>query len=796
MLLPARFFRFAVALILCFTFAYGRSSRASTIFVTTLQQKISSSGGCSLQEAIYSANADSSEFFVSGPTGNPVLITSGCVPGNGDDVIVLPTGGAIFQLNSIIDDANNPTGPTATPIITSTITIQGNGATLQWLNANLNARAFAVGTGGNLTITEMFITGFIAKGGNGASGGGGGMGAGGAIYVESGTLTVVDCTFSNNNALGGAGSTTDQAGGGGGGGLGGNGGAAISARNGRGTRGGGGGGSRGDGTLDGGGTVFESATCGGNGGEDGVIGFANGDSAPCAGGGGGGGAGLLLDSPLGTGGNGGNSSYGGGGGGGGQAGLSSQGGDGGFGGGGGAPGQSDAVIGRGSTGGKGGYGGGGAGANGFGDGHAGPGGKFAGQGDSRHGGGGAALGGAIFSHSGSVLIQNSTFAGNHVIRGDSGGGAADNGQDEGGAIFALNGSLTVQDATIVDNTSTGEGAGIIVDVEDIIVHTQQGDFVFHPPTFFTLENTILSNPSERECFYRGDADVTANGDGNLIVNNFGCKGMVTSQPPIFSGPLQLNAPGLVPTMALSGSSTNPALDAAVGGLDTDERGFPRPQGGGFDIGAYELCVETSIFGHSCLDLRRPPPPETKTLTIQASPLGAGSTDPVPGSYPEALNSVVLLRATAGPGFSFVNWSGGVADPNSAVTSVVMDQDRTVTANFAPLAATMSGNIIAKSGPSNARVWTLSLHDNGPGATNSVLIQDFTLTQTFGAACKPILKNTFPLSLGNLAPLQTGTTTVTIDFTSCASTARFTAKFTYFANSGAVSGFVSRTNQYQ
>jgi len=280
-----------------------------------------------------------------------------------------------------------------------------------------------------------------------------------------------------------------------------------------------------------------------------------------------------------VGGNGGNGNYGGGGGGGGRGGAAqdtTRGGNGGFGGGGGAPGVG---MGSGNIGGDGGYGGGGAAANADANGLAGAAGKFAGRGDTRTGGGGAALGGAIFSHFGGVTIQNSTFTANFVIRGQSGGGGADNGQDEGGAIFALNGSLTIQDATIAGNTSTGEGAGIVVDVEDIIVHTQQGDFVFHPPTFFTLENTILSNPSDRECFYRGDADVTANGDGNLIVNNFGCKGMVTSQPPIFSGPLQLNAPGLVPTLALSGSATNPALDAAVGGLDTDERGFPRPQGG-------------------------------------------------------------------------------------------------------------------------------------------------------------------------------------------------------------------------
>jgi hypothetical protein len=271
--------------------------------------------------------------------------------------------------------------------------------------------------------------------------------------------------------------------------------------------------------------------------------------------------------------------------------------------------------------------------------------------------------------------------------------------------------------------------------------------------------------------------------------------MVTSAAPIL-GPLQLNAPGLVPTMALSGSVNNPALDAGVGGLDTDERGFPRPQGAGFDIGAYELCVEDTLFGHKCLNLNRPPPPNTETLIIKVSPAGAGTTSPSPGTYSEALNSVVILNATPNPGYSFVNWTGGVTDPNTASTSVTMNQSQTVTANFVALAATMAGNIIAKSGPANARVWTLSLLDNGPGATNATMITAFTLTQTFGVACTPVVKTTFPRLLGNLAPSQTGTTTVTLDFTGCAAAARFTAKFNYSANAGIVSGYVTRTNQYQ
>jgi hypothetical protein len=110
--------------------------------------------------------------------------------------------------------------------------------------------------------------------------------------------------------------------------------------------------------------------------------------------------------------------------------------------------------------------------------------------------------------------------------------------------------------------------------------------------------------------------------------------------------------------------------------------------------------------------------------------------------------------------------------------------------------TLAGNITAKSGPQNARTWTLALLNNGPGVAKGVTIPDFTLTQAFGAACTPIIGNAFPLAVGDLAPLQTGTATVTIDFTGCAASARFTARFTYSANGGAVSGFVVRYNQFE
>src|SRR6266487_4411004 len=267
-----------------------REATSAVIPVTTVEQKISATGGCSLQEAIYSANFDNN-IAISGYSGStPVVIVTQCVPGNGDDIIVLPAG-ALMQLSKIVDDANNPTGPTATPIVTSNITILAYGATLERIGSR-NFRLFTVGATGRLTIRRAYVRGFRAQGGKGSDGGGGGMGAGGAIYVMQGTLVIDGSTFQNNIAYGGAGGGRGVVYSGGGGGMGGNGGEEVCASKG----GAGGGGARGDGgngcLNGGGGGTLRSANgnlggfdCGANGHPDG-----DGDDAPCAGGGGAGGS--------------------------------------------------------------------------------------------------------------------------------------------------------------------------------------------------------------------------------------------------------------------------------------------------------------------------------------------------------------------------------------------------------------------------------------------------------------------------------------------------------------------------
>ncbi len=669
--------------------AQPRAAQASVIFVTTTSHLIGGSFGCSLPEAIYSANLDNNVAVDSlNSDGSDHFVTTGCVPGSGDDTIVLPSRGDLVLTDFVEADSHNPYGPTATPLITSNVTIEANGATLERAGT-ANFRAFAIGMTGSLTLRNAHIKGFTVHGGNGSSGGGGGMGAGGAIFLETGALTVENCTFEGNRAIGGDGGHYENGAGGGGGGLSGDGGASPNLQIQVLQSGGGGGGSRGNGGAGfnngpggGGGTVTDGFSpsvsnslkdggfaCGGEGGGgdagDGHRGGANdGHAGTCPGGGGGGGVNTDDITGLGEPGSGGKGNYGGGGGGGGY--YSGDGGDGGFGGGGGGGSVGFSIAGNGGNGGFGGGGGGGTGGPILGG--PGSGGMFAGHGDSYDGGGGAALGGAIFNDDGVVIIRNSTFTLNFVDHGMSSGGQADPGADAGGAIFSLNGQLTLVDTTISGNQSTGYGGGVV------LIQTPGNAFSPPPPASFFMDNTIIANNGMEECSIRGFA-VSGNGGGNLIQNNDGCIGVTSSADPQL-GPLQDNG-GFTPTMAIGKNS--PAWNAAdaATSLALDQRGQARPALNGFDIGAFELCEDR--FGMPCLILAGNE--QTEPLTIQVSPTSGGTTTPGAGTMNEPLGSVQNLIAKPNPSYSFDSWTGNVADPSSATTTIVMDNPQSVTANF-------------------------------------------------------------------------------------------------------------------
>jgi hypothetical protein len=311
---------------------------------------------------------------------------------------------------------------------------------------------------------------------------------------------------------------------------------------------------------------------------------------------------------------------------------------------------------------------------------------FGGDAQNGFGGGGAALGGAIFSDGARVIIRNSTFAGNRVFRGEQGGPQADNGSDGGAAIFMLNGSLTIENSTIAGNFATGSGAGVLI--------YQQGN----TPTSLTLLNTIIyGNSGLNDCSILANSVTSAGIVGNLIQNNDPVNPCLVNGSGVVSvldpglGLLQDNG-GFTPTMSITkGLAAWGTADASTS-LATDQRGFPRPSldGHGFDIGAFELCTPSNpLTGAPC---RVTVQEQTFSLTMQVSPAGGGTTSPPAGVTNFPINSTVVISATANPGFIFTGWSANVTDPTCGTaanpgcptTTVVLNQDQTVTANFAPV----------------------------------------------------------------------------------------------------------------
>lgn len=760
---------------------------ATVIAVTTTAQEINANADCSLQEAIYAANLDANLAPDPADPGGIGFVTTGCTPGNGADTIMLPAG-ATISISAPVDDVDNPLGPTGTPVIYSTIIVEGNGATLE-RTAPVPVRAFAIAGGlelvagtGNLTIRNLRVKDFFARGGDGGNSGGGGLGAGGAIYVREAILTIENSTFDGNQAQGGNGGRSSQGAGGGGGGLGGNGGSAGGRVENRFTSGaGGGGGARGDGgssfvTGDfgqfrgghsgggGGGTLFDGQTDDGStgsgnlggllcGGDGGLV-KGNGTDG-CQGGGGGGGGEPSPDFTSDDGGAAGFGGYGGGGGGGGYENSffvdesTSSGGRGGFGGGGGGGG----IHASGGAGGFGAGGGGGTDSDQFG-----PGGTFGGRGGWSDfsfdiatvgaGGGGAGLGGAVFSDAATVTIRNSTFFGNAAAHGNAGAGdlGARNGLDAGAGVFAVDGILAISNSTISGNETTGTNAGLTMYRSSRSAYSAS----------LLLTNTIVGAnvTAARECELIGA--VSATGAGNLIANNVNCPGVVSSDDPLL-GPLAIEAPGNTPTLAIDDGS--PAYEA--GDDDSceaaDQRGVSRPRSLHCDIGAYEyvkpsanLSVSTSTLGSAVagadlaylvqVDNHGPTAAENVTVTITlptgvtfasitgSGPLACTGGGPVLCSTPLMLEGVTALLTLT------------VHVPSSMASGTALVEAVTVSSTTAdPIAGNNSANVtspvvaradlgLSKSGPSvvvggTDVTYTLTATNRGPSDAKSVSIVD-------------------------------------------------------------------------
>jgi hypothetical protein len=80
---------------------------------------------------------------------------------------------------------------------------------------------------------------------------------------------------------------------------------------------------------------------------------------------------------------------------------------------------------------------------------------------------------------------------------------------------------------------------------------------------------------------------------------------------------------------------------------------------------------------------------TYTLTMAVSPAGSGTTTPSVGTHSYAAGTVVTITATAASGYDFSYWSGD-ASGTSSTTTVTMNADKSITANFVAEAPSEGG----------------------------------------------------------------------------------------------------------
>jgi hypothetical protein len=109
-----------------------------------------------------------------------------------------------------------------------------------------------------------------------------------------------------------------------------------------------------------------------------------------------------------------------------------------------------------------------------------------------------------------------------------------------------------------------------------------------------------------------------------------------------------------------------------------------------------------------------------------------------------------------------------------------------------------GRVASKTGPQNARVWTITVFNDGSATANSAQIASFTLTQISGPACTPVVipPASYPIALGNIAPAGSASGNFTIDFTGCAASNRFALDVPYSADAGTESGAIIRHNVFR
>ena len=130
---------------------------------------------CTLVDAIQAANTDA--------------VVGSCTAGLGDDVIQVVTPDSNITISTVFSPSAVGPGNTGLPTITSNVTIEGNGMTLQSANYAVdNFRLLEVGPMGDLTLRDATVQNADD-----------GYGVGSGLMSDGGRVTIENSTFALNN---------------------------------------------------------------------------------------------------------------------------------------------------------------------------------------------------------------------------------------------------------------------------------------------------------------------------------------------------------------------------------------------------------------------------------------------------------------------------------------------------------------------------------------------------------------------------------------------------------------------
>lgn len=153
-------------------------------------------------------------------------------------------------------------------------------------------------------------------------------------------------------------------------------------------------------------------------------------------------------------------------------------------------------------------------------------------------------------------------------------------------------------------------------------------------------------------------------------------------------------------------------------------------------------------------------------TITSPPTGAGH-------YYYDNNEIVEINTVANGGYTFSNWTGSsvaagkVADANSANTTILMDADYTLHANFTP----------------NPNDWTLTVNDDGNGtATGSGTYTDGNLAPIVATPAEDYYFTVWSGDINSISDINAASTTILMD-----------ANYTITANFSTCTAYLARYN---